>query len=374
MQTVPTPITVNLDPNPRAGLALAVILAGTFFAAATNPGAAQTPPDDRGSAATSVARSAPALDPALLSGALQRAAALPSLRTVLVAQHGRQLAEMTFRGPGPDTPVNVKSVSKTVIAALVGVAIGRDILEGVEQRMAPLLGDRVPGETDPRVRDITVEHLLAMRAGLERTSGANYGLWVQSSDWVRFALSRPFVDEPGGEMLYSTGNSHLLSAILTRASGRSTLQLAREWLGEPLAITIPAWQRDPQGVYLGGNEMALSPRAMLRLGELYRNGGVVEGRRVFPESWVEASWTPQGRSRHSGHEYGYGWFITQMRGYPVYYAWGYGGQMIYVVPDLGLTAVMTSDPTAPSGRSGYVSELHALVSDGIIAAGTPASY
>jgi CubicO group peptidase (beta-lactamase class C family) len=117
---------------------------------------------------------------------------------------------------------------------------------------------------------------------------------------VAHALSRPFVDAPGGGMLYSTGSSHLLSAILTRASGRSTLDLARDWLGEPLGIGFPPWDRDPQGVYLGGNNMALSPRELLRFGELYRQGGELDGRRILSEAWVETSWTPRTRSVFSG--------------------------------------------------------------------------
>src|SRR5690606_8925781 len=120
------------------------------------------------------------------------------------------------------------------------------------------------------------------------------GRWVQSRDWVAHVLSRPLVDEPGGRMLYSTGNTHVLSAVLSRATGRSTLDLARDWLGEPLGIDIPPWERDPQGIYLGGNNMALSPRALLRLGELYRNGGTHGGVRIFAEEWVKASWTPRG--------------------------------------------------------------------------------
>jgi CubicO group peptidase (beta-lactamase class C family) len=273
-----------------------------------------------------------------------------------------------LRGPALDEPVNVKSVSKSVIAALVGVAIGRGLLAGVEQRVAPLLADLVPADADPRIGAITLEHLLTMRAGLERTSGRNYGGWVSSANWVEDALSRPFVAEPGGRMLYSTGSYHLLSAVLTRAADRSTLALAREWLGAPLAIAIPPWTRDPQGIYLGGNNMELAPRALLRFGELYRQHGIWNGRQVLPAGWVETSWQPRVRSPFTGHSYGYGWFIAQARGYRVSYAWGYGGQMIYVVPELALTVVMTSDPSGPSGRSGYVRELHGLLADGIVAA------
>lgn len=304
----------------------------------------------------------------LLEETVRRASELASLHTLIVARDGAPLVERAFGRHSLDEAVNVKSISKTIIAALAGAAIERGILDGVDQPAAAVLAKDLPDNADPRLNEITIGHLLAMRSGLERTSGANYGAWIGSRNWVRYALAQPFVDEPGGNMLYSTGNSHLLSAILTKSAKRSTLELARGWLGEPLGIAFAAWERDPQGIYLGGNNMALSPRALLRFGEMYRNGGVHQGVRVLPESWIDASWTPQARSRHTGHAYGYGWFITEMRGHPVYYAWGYGGQMLYVVPSLRLTVVMTSDPNAPSGRTGYVRELHALVADGIIPA------
>ena len=174
-------------------------------------------------------------------------------------------------------------------------------------------------------------------------------------------------------MLYSTGNTHILSAILTRVSGRSTRELFREWLADPLGIRLGAWDRDPQGIYLGGNNMALSPYGLLRFGELYRKNGVADGRHIVPASWIEASWTPRTRSVHSGEAYGLGWFITSMRGHDVRYAWGFGGQMLYVVPDLGLTVVMTSDIDTPSGRTGYVDELHRLIAEQIIPAAEAAS-
>jgi CubicO group peptidase (beta-lactamase class C family) len=319
-------------------------------------------------ASSGTSTAASGLDPALIRATLGRAAALPGLHSLIVARHGRELVGEVFRGPGLDRAVNVKSVSKSVMAALAGVALERGILESVEQRIAPILGGLVPKDADPRVNAITIDHLLTMRAGLERTSGRNYGRWVASDNWVRYALSRPFVDEPGGRMLYSTGSYHLLSAVLARASGQSTLELARAWLGEPLGIAIPPWTRDPQGIYLGGNNMLLSPRALLRFAEMYRRGGSYDDHRVLPGSWIRASWTPRVRSRFSGHAYGYGWFLAKARGHPVAFAWGYGGQMVYVVPDLALIAVMISDPTTPSGRSGHVRQLHALLAGGIVPA------
>lgn len=308
------------------------------------------------------------LDAAILARTLEAARRLPRLRSLLVLRDGRTLAEHRFNGGPPlDQPVNIKSASKSFVSALVGIAIARGVLKGVDQPVLSVLGSRAPANADPRLSRVTVGHLLSMQAGLERTSGEYYGRWVSSRDWVRSALSRPFVDEPGGAMLYSTGNTHLLSAMLTRASGRSTLALAREWLGEPLGIEIPAWSTDPQGIYFGGNEMRLSPRALARFGELYRTGGMVEGRRILPASWIAQSWTRRAVSPWSGGQYGYGWFIGQAGGHPVRFAWGYGGQMVYVLPDLRLTVVMTSDPGG-ARDSGHIDALHHLLADGIVPA------
>ncbi len=294
----------------------------------------------------------------------RHAAALPRLTSVVVLQDGETVYE---RGPVA-RPANIKSASKTVVSALVGIAIDKGVLESADQKIAPLLKASLPADPDPRLNDITIGDLLTMRAGLERTSGANYGSWVQSRDWVRNALARPFVDEPGGRMLYSTGSTHLLSAVLTKAAGRPTLELAREWLADPLGIKIPSWDRDPQGIYFGGNNMAMTPRAMAAFGELYRNGGMADGRRIVSKAWIDASWTPVTESFFTGHGYGYGWFATNLAGQDVRYAWGHAGQFIFVVPSARLTVAMTSAAEGYKRGSDHVEKLHALMADVIIPA------
>jgi CubicO group peptidase (beta-lactamase class C family) len=310
--------------------------------------------------------SAPALAAASFTEAIAAARKLERLHALIVAKDGRIVIEERLRGPALDEAVNIKSASKAIVAALVGRAIAEGLLEGVDQPIAPLLADRLPQDPDPRLREVTIGNLLSMQAGLERTSGANYGRWVASRDWVRFALSRPFADEPGGRMLYSTGNTHLLSAILTKVSGRDTRELLVEWLAEPLGIDVGAWDRDPQGTYLGGNNMALSPLALLRFGEMIRNGGKIGDAAVLSAAWIAQSFTPRTRSIYSGDRYGYGWFMREMGGHKAYYAWGYGGQMLYVVPDLALTVVITSDQGTPAGRTGYIGDLHRLVAEEIM--------
>jgi CubicO group peptidase (beta-lactamase class C family) len=296
-----------------------------------------------------------------LAGIVEQAEALDQLETLIVAQDGEILVEEGFRGHSTSEPTNIKSASKSIISALVGIAIEKGVLEGVDQAIAPLLRDKLPADPDPRIEEITIGNLLSMQAGLGRTSGANYGRWVASDDWVRAALAQPFADDPGDGMLYSTGSTHLLSAILTRETGKSTLELAREWLGPVEGFAIAAWERDPQGIYLGGNQMAMSPQSLLAFGELYRNGGMAGSEQVVPQDWIEASWEPRTQSVFHDDGYGYGWFITEMGGHATNYAWGYGGQMLYIVPSLDLTVVMTSAADEPSARSGHRDDLHDLM-------------
>jgi CubicO group peptidase (beta-lactamase class C family) len=299
---------------------------------------------------------------ATLPQTLEAADTLPTLRTVIVARHGTVLAERGFHGGRVDRPTNIKSASKTVVAALVGIAIDKSLLDGVDQPIAPLLKDDLPAKPDLRLSQITIGHLLSMQAGLARTSGPNYGRWVGSRNWVRDVLAQPFEDAPGGGMLYSTGSTHLLSAILTRVTGKSTLQLSKDWLGQQPGFAITAWARDPQGVYFGGNQMSMTPRSLLAFGELFRSGGrSTDGRHVMSARWIAASWAPRSRSVFTGDGYGYGWFARRIGGQDVRFAWGYGGQMLYIVPALDLVVVMTSDPDQPSGSSGYLLELHALL-------------
>lgn len=293
---------------------------------------------------------------------LEQAERIDRLHSLLVLHDGVPVLEHVRAGPGLDRPANIKSLSKTVLAALAGMAIDRGVFAGTDQALVELLGDRVPaGGMAPGVSEITLGHALAMQTGLQSTSGRNYGRWVQSGNWVAHALTRPMVDRPGGRMIYSTGSTHLVSAALTEASGKSTLALAREWLGQPLDVRIPPWLTDPQGVYLGGNDMRLSPRALARLGELYRLGGRLDGRQILSAQWIQASWSPNGRSPWTGDDYGYGWFITELAGQTTYYGRGFGGQGLFVVPASALTIVITSDPNPPSPGGRHFRHLRALV-------------
>jgi CubicO group peptidase (beta-lactamase class C family) len=217
-----------------------------------------------------------------------------------------------------------------------------------------------------------------MRSGLEGTSNRNYGAWVTSSNWVRHVLGRPMFAAPGEEMEYSTGNTHLLSAILTQATKKSTWQFANEALARPLGFTLPPWPRDPQGIYFGGNDMVMTPRQMVAFGELYLDNG----RGVVPARWVDRSCEGRSRSRRFGNspfdflrgfdplgdrKYGYGWWVHEIRGYDTCFAWGYGGQYIFVVPQLDLVIVTTSSPDVSEERRGHRRLLFDMLDELVVA-------
>jgi CubicO group peptidase (beta-lactamase class C family) len=305
---------------------------------------------------TDVVRSA-ALEPAA-----RAAADLPRLHSLLVSQRGTIILERYFNGRRATTPANVKSVSKSIISALVGIAVDRKLLS-----LDQPIGKYFP-ELPEVKRAITIEQLLTMQSGLESTSNRNDGAWVQSGNWVRHALAQPLVAAPGTQMIYSTGNTHILSAILTKVTGKSTWQFAQETLAKPLGFSLPQWVRDPQGVYFGGNEMVMTPRQMLALGELYRSGGQVDGRRILSKNFIDETFEPRGRSRISGREYGYGWWMRDMAGRQTYYAWGFGGQYIVLVPSLDLTVVSTSAATIGEDRRDHRRTVEEIIEQLVVAA------
>lgn len=300
-------------------------------------------------------------------GSLAQAIAdLPQLHAVLVRRGAEDVFARAPRGPGLDRLANIKSCSKSIVALLLGAAIDRGDVPSVEARLGEVAPDILPRDATPGAADITLEDLVTLRAGLERTSGPNYGGWIASSNWLADALSRPMEAQPGTRMLYSTGSTHILGAALSQATNLSLLEQARQRIGQPLGIDIPPWTRDPQGNYLGGNEMALTPRAMLDVATLLRDRGRFGGEQVISEAWMDAAVVARTRSPWSGLSYGYGWFLSDT-GFAI--GRGYGGQIIAAHRERDLAVAITSDPTQPARSGGYFGDLMRLLEGPILEMG-----
>jgi CubicO group peptidase (beta-lactamase class C family) len=292
---------------------------------------------------------------------------LDQLHSLQVQQGDQLVYSKSPRGPGLDSYAYIKSCSKSLVALLLGTCIARNEIESMHTRLVDIAPALIPPDATGGVDKITLQDLVTLRAGLESTSGDQYGVWVNSPNWITDALTRPLVEKPGEDMVYSTGATHILGAVLTQVTGKSLLELARERLGDPLGFKIPPWVRDPQGYYLGGNGMALTPRAMLKIAVMLRDQGRFEGRQIISKSWIEASLIPRTESPYSGLGYGYGWFLSDS-GFVL--ARGYGGQIIAAHPEQQLAVAITSDPTQPARSEGYFSELMALLDGPILSLAT----
>ena len=335
-------------PSPRwfGVLAAGVVAAATWSVGASGFTSVETPP--------------------VFEPAVARVADLPRMRSLLVSVDGVLQVEQYFHGASARRAANLKSASKSIISVLVGIALDQGHLESVDTTIDQFFPEYLD---DPDKRRITVEDLLTMRSGLETTSNRNYGRWVQSGNWVRHVLTRPLVASPGTRMIYSTGSTHLLSAIITKASGMDTYRFARRHLGQTMGISVPRWTADPQGILFGGNEMSMTPRDMLAIGEMYLNCGRVGISQIVSEEWVHTSTRAHAtRTRSPDRAYGYGWWVRDLEGYDAFYAWGYGGQFIYVVPDLRLVTVMTSSPNPGAELRAHRRALYDLMEDEIVPA------
>jgi CubicO group peptidase (beta-lactamase class C family) len=299
---------------------------------------------------------------------LDRAAQrLPRLQSLLISQGNKLLFEAYYNGRDRRQAANMKSASKSVISALVGIALEKGMIESLDQPISDFFPEYLPAENQGKSQ-ITIEDLLTMESGLASTSdNRTYGRWAISDDWVKFVLDQPMVATPGQRMIYSTGSTHLLSAILTRATGMDTRSFAQRFLLNPLNAKITYWSQDPQGIYFGGNNMEMTPRDMLAFGQMYLDEGQFQGRQVIPSNWVEVSHeahasSPWGR----GRSYGYGWWLREFAGMQVPVAWGYGGQLILVVEEFDLVVVATSVSTPGTDRRRHTRALYDLLEEQIL--------
>lgn len=297
------------------------------------------------------------------------------ISSILISQSRDLVAEEYFGRMNAGQTHNIKSASKSVLSILVGIAIKEGFLEGVDQPIREFFPEYFESNPDSLKESITIGDLLTMRSGLSSTSRRNYGRWVISDNWIQYKLNRPMSGRPGVDRDYSTGNTHLLSVIITRASGMSTRAFANRYLFNPMDIHIGGWDRDPQGYYMGGNNMAIRPRDMVKIGELMMNMGVYNGEQLISPGWIEESVKPVTGRRPGVINYGYLWFRRESAGLDMVYAYGNGGQYILIIPEIEAVIAVTTRIGANNTRSWrreLIRELDSTIVPGLIQMYDPA--
>lgn len=275
-----------------------------------------------------------------------------AIHSVIIYRNGTIPFETYFEPYATDISHNLKSTSKGVISALIGIALHEGFIGSLDDSVLSYLPDFEVN--DIRKTDITIRDLLTMSSGLqwdENDLNSMYTFFVSKRITGR-VLKQPLVDEPGSRFNYNTGLTHLLSAIISEASGMSTLQFAEKYLFEPLDIRNVQWETDRDGYHVGGSELFLTPRAMTKFGVLYLQEGEYAGRQLIPKDWIRESTKIQieGSLHGTPVQYGYLWWLgidnpsfTYLDNETAFLAMGVHGQRIFISPELDAVIVITAD-------------------------------
>ena len=303
-------------------------------------------------------------DSLILADTLARLAAdTPGIHAVTLVRHGAVVLDIPFFPYDGATPHAIGAITRLVTVASLGVAADRGLLS-VDDPLVSFFPDRTIANRDVRKDRITLRELAAMTSGLDCSGSdeeSSLRAMQASDDWVGFALDLPMVDEPGATFRPCSPGTHLLNAVLERATGVSPEQFAGQFLFEPLGISSVRWSTDPSGLPWGFGGLALRPNDLAKLGRLWAAGGRWDGRQVLDPAWVAAMTTPGRPVSAGGDAYGLGWWIPRDPGHGTFHAVGAGGQLLMVDEGLGLVVVVLGSGVLPEAIVDRL--VPALVSD-----------
>ena len=289
------------------------------------------------------------------------AADYSNIAGMVVRKDGETVYERYFGGCTAESRLNVFSVTKSIISILLGIALDRGCLGSVDQRVLEFFPEYTPKRGEKTIQRITIRDMLTMTAPYKYRS-TPYTKYFTSPDWVRFSLDLLGGKGPVGEFRYAPLiGPDILTGILTRVTGQSVLDFAKEHLFVPLGIPVErsitfcskdeqmafyestdlrVWAADPAGVNAGGWGLTLSAMDMAKIGALILHSGVYDGTRIVSEKWVRESTAEHSRWTERDLPYGYLWWVLpQEHGCA---AMGDGGNALYVSPDKNMVVAIVS--------------------------------
>src|SRR5216683_2678949 len=303
-----------------------------------------------------------------------------SFDSLLIARHGRIVLDAYYGRRAADLPHVMNSATKAVIGTLAAIAYKDGLLDRLNHPALEFFSDRsvaldLPGgrsiaDFDDKRKAITVQSLLDMTSGIDWTEQSKrletFIEMERSPDWIKFILDRPMSATPGDIFNYNSGNSHLVSAIITKLTGMSALDYAKARLFGPLGIGASSWRHDPQGITTGGNGLSMLPRDMAKIGYLYLRNGDWEDKRLLPPDWINRISHATVNTNSSGEpDMRYSNFFWALPNKHVYMAVGYHCQLIMIFPELDIVAVTTArDFCSLSKLADYISS--AVKSEGAL--------
>jgi len=294
---------------------------------------------------------------------------LPNVYSLLVVRHGYIVFEKYYAGSDQTANFGLRSATKSFASALIGIALRDGYLKSVDQKLGDLLPEYFTRTTDLRKADITVRHLLNMTSGFE---------WDESNAYLRLTpgvpigqtiIDLPLANPPGQAFNYSSVASQLLSILFTKLTGKTMWDVAAQELFKPIGIPNTHWPADRDGNSEAYSGLVMPARELAKFGFLYLNGGEWDGRQVIPADYVRAStsWDEAVKLLNGGG-YGFLWWLDSDRRHDAFFAAGYGGQYVYVAPELDLLVVMTGNPQLQESE---LQPSRYIITDYILPAVTP---
>jgi CubicO group peptidase (beta-lactamase class C family) len=319
-----------------------------------------------------------AMRDAIASGKFQK------IGSVLVARHEKLAFEYYFEG-SKTTLRDTRSTTKTVTSILIGIAIDKGLLSGIDAPVMSFFPEKRPVRNpDPRKEKITVEDFLTMSSLLECDDNNNFSEGNEermylTEDYVKFTLDLPIKGFPswttrpedspyGRSFSYCTAGATILGGVLEKATQMRVPEFADKYLFSPLGVTSVQWQTTPSGLAMTGGGLRLESRDLLRLGQLYLNGGSWKGAQIVSKKWVQESTRPHAHvADQKDTDYGYLWWLKPFgtRHLPSFSMLGNGGNKVSVFPSTDMTVVITSTNYNTRGMHQQTDE---LLSDYVIGA------
>ena len=263
-----------------------------------------------------------------------------AIDSLLIVRNGDVILDAYFFPYDKSFPHDLASVTKSVTTTLIAIAAGQGKIQ-LDQPIVTYFPDRSIANLDDRKLSITVRNLTGMvngmKSGCLNNDEETLNTMRAQPDWVQAALDRQMTDEPGKQFCYDSPGMHLLSAILQNTTGMTELDFAQQYLFEPLGIHDVYWESDPQGYSHGWGDLHLKPEDAAKIGFLFLQGGVWEGRQIVPADWVAEAVREHIKTGQADN-YGFGWWVSDNS----YFALGRKGQHIRVYPALNAIVVTTS--------------------------------
>jgi CubicO group peptidase (beta-lactamase class C family) len=260
------------------------------------------------------------------------------LYAITVSQNDRVVFSQYFNGKNSQDLFNNQSLTKSAMSLLIGIAIDKGYISSVDEKIVKYFPS-LKQDTDKRKQEITIRQIMNQASGLWHEDLPKLRQYLSLPDPSGYTLKQPLVSEPGKAFHYNNAGTHLLSVILTKASGMTTLEFAKKYLFGPMDIKNVQWGKMNDGYYDGCGLLSvqLTNEEVNQIGSLLLHRGYFDGKSVVPEKWIGQLLkptifyhTPWG---FDGSTYALCWYHNNYNNTPVTYGLGWGGQFVFVIPD-----------------------------------------